>query len=320
MSRRSKDWTDTPASPPRTCTPPSRARSARPLARIINSLGIRHVGFQTAIDLANWLTAETLRAEGESESAWTRRVADRLRGASAEELTAVFGIGQVVAEGIAAYFADEHTAGTLHALIDAGVTAEAPEAGAAPPEPGTGPLAGKSLVVTGTLPGFSRQEAEEAIRAAGGHAGGIRLQADRLPGRRRQGGQQAGQGGEARRAGPGRGRLSAPIGGRSMSEAIRAAIEGASEWLRQHPDEARYTDSPATARVDSALRITVTGPNGESIATDMPSAVGGAGSAPSPGWLYRAALAACVLSLATMRAAQLGLASFQCEVDGRLGV
>ena len=129
-------------------------------------------GFQTAIDLANWLTAETPRAEGESESDWTRRVADRLRGASAEELTAVFGIGKVVAEGIAAYFADEHTAGTLHALIDAGVAAEAPEAGAAPPEPGTGPLAGKSLVVTGTLPGFSRQEAEEAIRAAGGHAGG----------------------------------------------------------------------------------------------------------------------------------------------------
>ena len=100
-----------------------------------------------------------------------------------------------------------------------------------------------------------------------------------------------------------------------MSEAIRTAIEGASDWLRQHPDEARYTDSPATARVESALRITVTGPNGESIATDMPAAVGGAGSAPSPGWLYRAALASCVLSLATMRAAQLGLASFQCEVE-----
>ncbi|HEX6473547.1 MAG TPA: BRCT domain-containing protein, partial [Candidatus Limnocylindria bacterium] len=144
----------------------------RPLARIVNSLGIRHVGFQTAIDLANWLTAETPRAEGESEADWTRRVADRLRGASAAELTAVFGVGNVVAEGIAAYFADEHTSGTLHALIDAGVTAEAPEAGAAPPEAGTGPLAGKTLVVTGTLPGFSRQEAEEAIRAAGGHAAG----------------------------------------------------------------------------------------------------------------------------------------------------
>jgi DNA ligase (NAD+) len=39
-------------------------------------------------------------------------------------------------------------------------------------EPGEGPLSGKTLVVTGTLPGFSREEAEEAIRAAGGHAAG----------------------------------------------------------------------------------------------------------------------------------------------------
>jgi DNA ligase (NAD+) len=50
--------------------------------------------------------------------------------------------------------------------------AEAPEPGAAAQEAGTGPLAGKTLVVTGTLPGFTRQEAEDAIRAAGGHAAG----------------------------------------------------------------------------------------------------------------------------------------------------
>jgi DNA ligase (NAD+) len=144
----------------------------RPLSRILNSLGIRHVGEQTAIDMAKWLIAETPRAHDESEADWTRRVADRLRDASAEELTAVFGIGKVVAEGIAGYFADEHTAGTLHALLDAGVVAEAPEPGATAPAADSGPLAGKTLVVTGTLPGFSRQEAEDAIRAAGGHAAG----------------------------------------------------------------------------------------------------------------------------------------------------
>jgi DNA ligase (NAD+) len=148
-----------------------QAGRRRPLARILNSLGIRHVGEQTAIDLANWLTRETPRAEREEESAWTRRVADRLRDAPAEELTAVFGIGQVVAEGIAGYFADEHTRDTLHHLLDAGVTAEAPAPSAAV-EPGEGPLSGKTLVVTGTLPGFSREQAEEAIRAAGGHAAG----------------------------------------------------------------------------------------------------------------------------------------------------
>jgi uncharacterized OsmC-like protein len=100
-----------------------------------------------------------------------------------------------------------------------------------------------------------------------------------------------------------------------MSHSIRQAIEGASDWVRQHPDEARYTDSVATARLESGLRVRVTGPSGESIETDMPSAVGGGGSAPSPGWLYRASLAACVLSLATMRAAQLSLGSLRCEVD-----
>jgi DNA ligase (NAD+) len=144
----------------------------RPLARILNGLGIRHVGEQTAIDLAAWLTSETPRRDDESEAEWTRRVADRLRGASADELTAVFGIGRVVAEAIALYFSDEHTRDTLHHLLDAGVVAEAPEPGATPAEPGSGPLAGKTVVVTGTLPGFTRPEAEEAIRAAGGHAAG----------------------------------------------------------------------------------------------------------------------------------------------------
>jgi DNA ligase (NAD+) len=144
----------------------------RPLSRILNALGIRHVGEQTAIDLASWLTREMPRAEGESEADWTRRAADRLRGADAEELTAVPGIGRVVGEAIARYFGDEHTAGTLHGLVAAGVVAEAPEPGAAEPETGTGPLAGRTLVVTGTLDGFSRSAAEEAIRAAGGHAAG----------------------------------------------------------------------------------------------------------------------------------------------------
>jgi DNA ligase (NAD+) len=152
----------------------------RPLSRIINALGIRHVGGQTAVDLAAWLASELPRAEGESDADWTRRAADRLRGASVEELTGVFGIGQVVAEGIVRFFSDEHTRDTLHRLIDAGVSAEAPEPGAAAVQ-SEGPLSGKTLVVTGTLPGFSRQEAEAAIRAAGGHpAGSVSAKTDYL--------------------------------------------------------------------------------------------------------------------------------------------
>lgn len=100
-----------------------------------------------------------------------------------------------------------------------------------------------------------------------------------------------------------------------MTDGIRSAIEGAGAYLAEHPDEARYTDSLATARVDGGLRIEVVGPNGETLATDMPGAVGGSGSAPSPGWFLRAAVAACVTSLAVMRAAQLEMDGFSCEVE-----
>jgi DNA ligase (NAD+) len=157
-----------------------QASRRRPLARIINALGMRHVGEQTAIDLAAWLTRENPRGETESEEGWTRRVADQLAAASADELTAVPGIGRVVAEAIVEYFAGEHTRDTLRHFVEAGVVAEAPEPGA-PAEPAEGPLSGKTLVVTGTLAGFSREEAEEAIRAAGGHpAGSVSAKTDYL--------------------------------------------------------------------------------------------------------------------------------------------
>jgi DNA ligase (NAD+) len=145
-----------------------QAARRRPLSRILNGLGIRHVGEQTAVDLAAWLTRDTARGDEESEAEWTRRVVDRLRDASVEELTDVYGIGRVVAESIARFFDDELTRATLTRLVDAGMTAEAPEPGSSG-EPVEGPLSGKTLVVTGTLPRFSREEAEAAIRAAGGH-------------------------------------------------------------------------------------------------------------------------------------------------------
>jgi uncharacterized OsmC-like protein len=86
-------------------------------------------------------------------------------------------------------------------------------------------------------------------------------------------------------------------------EQIREAIEGARAYLGEHPDEARYTDSSATASIESGLRVRVLGPAGEVITTDMPRAVGGGGAGPTPGWLSRAAVAACVASLLAMRGA-----------------
>jgi len=95
---------------------------------------------------------------------------------------------------------------------------------------------------------------------------------------------------------------------------IRTAIEAASAYLADHPDEARSTDSAATATVVDGLVVRVTGPGGASLTTDMVPSVGGTSSAPSPGWLMRAAEASCVATLITMRAAMLDITLDTLEV------
>ncbi len=95
---------------------------------------------------------------------------------------------------------------------------------------------------------------------------------------------------------------------------IRTAIEGASAYLSDHPDEARSTDSAATATVVDGLVVRVTGAGGASLTTDMVPSVGGTSTAPSPGWLLRAAEASCVATLITMRAAMLDIALDTLEV------
>ncbi len=88
---------------------------------------------------------------------------------------------------------------------------------------------------------------------------------------------------------------------------IGEAVAGASAYLTEHPDEARYRDSHATARLGDGLRVEVTGPGGEALRTDMPRAIGGSATVASPGWYFRAAAAACVASLIGIRAAMLGV-------------
>jgi DNA ligase (NAD+) len=145
----------------------------RPLARILNGLGIAQVGEQTAVDLADWIAQRWPPAPDEpmgGPGGWLARVARGLREASAEQFEEVPGVGPTVAASIARYFGDPATADVLDDLVDAGVEPERPAA--APPSTAAGSLAGKTLVVTGTLPGYSREEAEAAIRAAGGHPTG----------------------------------------------------------------------------------------------------------------------------------------------------
>ena len=98
---------------------------------------------------------------------------------------------------------------------------------------------------------------------------------------------------------------------------IDDAVSRASAYLTEHPDEARYRDSYARAHLAAGLMVEVTGPTGERLTTDMPAAIGGTATAPSPGWFLRAATASCVASLVAIRAATTSvlLRSVDVEVD-----
>jgi uncharacterized OsmC-like protein len=89
-------------------------------------------------------------------------------------------------------------------------------------------------------------------------------------------------------------------------EAIRTAIEKASGYLAENPDAATGTDAAATAVLEEGLRFRVDGPKG-AVTTDMSESVGGGATAPTPGWLLRAALAACDASTVAMEAARDGV-------------
>jgi DNA ligase (NAD+) len=116
------------------------------LARFIYALGIRHVGEATARDLAGHFGA-----------------LDPLLDATDEELERVRDVGPVLAESIRDFFAEPHNRRVIDALRRAGVRwKEGP-----PRRASSGPLTGKTFVLTGTLPTLSRDEAKAMLEAAG---------------------------------------------------------------------------------------------------------------------------------------------------------
>ena len=98
------------------------------------------------------------------------------------------------------------------------------------------------------------------------------------------------------------------------NESIKRALEGAVGYLTANPHEARYRDGHARATLRDGLVVDVPGAAGEVLVTGMASSVGGTASAPSPGWLFRAATASCVTTLIAMRAASLEVAIESLEV------
>lgn len=120
------------------------------LSRLLYALGIRHVGETTARDVA--------RHFGSLEA---------IMDATEEALLQVSDVGPVVAASIRRFFAEAHNREVVASLQAAGVE---PQADAAPA--GERPLAGKTLVLTGTLPTLTRDEATRRILAAGGKVSG----------------------------------------------------------------------------------------------------------------------------------------------------
>jgi len=91
---------------------------------------------------------------------------DPLLAASAEALEEIEGVGPVIAQKVAAFFADERHLGEISRLRELGVHWERSEPRTSSAR--EGPLAGKTFVLTGTLPNLSRAEAGARIEAAGG--------------------------------------------------------------------------------------------------------------------------------------------------------
>lgn len=114
------------------------------LPRFIFGLGIRHVGAQTAIDLANHF-----------------RSLDGLRSAMLDDLSDVEGVGEIVAESIIAWFVDPYNQELLKKFEDNGVVPESIKRVG-------GKLVGQSFVITGTLETMQRDDVAEKIRSLGG--------------------------------------------------------------------------------------------------------------------------------------------------------
>ncbi|MFM8603314.1 MAG: NAD-dependent DNA ligase LigA [Gemmatimonadota bacterium] len=119
---------------------------AQPLARLLNALGIRHVGAESAKLLAR--TFGTMEA---------------LTHASVEALEAVHGVGGTMAEAVHAWAHDPAIRDLLAKLARAGVRMDEPQAAVA-----DGPFKGRKVVLTGTLPTLARGDATALIEGAGG--------------------------------------------------------------------------------------------------------------------------------------------------------
>lgn len=131
------------------------ASKARPLHSLLYALGIRHVGERAARTLASSL-----------------RSLDALGAASEEALEAVAEIGPKTAAAVVTFFAQPRNRELVRRLAEAGVRVEASPEEIILPPPSTSPFSGKTVVLTGALPGMSREEAKARVESLGGRVSG----------------------------------------------------------------------------------------------------------------------------------------------------
>jgi DNA ligase (NAD+) len=123
------------------------ASRQRPFGNVLFALGIPHVGYVNAQLLADEFGS-----------------VDALSHATAEEIAAVEGVGPVIAEAVSSWFLDEEHAEVVRGLADAGVQMSGPRRAAAA---ASGPLSGKTVVVTGSVEGHTRDSIREHLESLG---------------------------------------------------------------------------------------------------------------------------------------------------------
>ena len=116
-----------------------------PLSRFIYALGIRNIGAETAVDLADHFGS-----------------LEKLRNAKLEEFDAISNIGPIVAKSVYEWFQEKNSQKFLDKLLKAGIKIQSPS------RKEKGRLAGKTFVFTGTLDSIEREESKEKVRGLGG--------------------------------------------------------------------------------------------------------------------------------------------------------
>ncbi len=131
-----------------------------PLEKFLFALGIDYIGEETAVLISRFLTEKFFAS---ALTITPQELGEKAAALSVQDWSEVEGVGEKAAKSLKSYFGNEKNLKLLRRFTEAGLSLLVPKVEKKP-----GPLAGKTVVITGTLESFSREEAKEAVRRAGG--------------------------------------------------------------------------------------------------------------------------------------------------------